>query len=286
MATSRPEFEATDLTPLIGTEISASPETLVSGKYAAEIRKLLEQRGVLTFREVHLDDEQQAAFTATLGPMAKEYSGKDADDGQSQYVFKVSLDPAVGGVAAEGLKTSFFWHLDGSMHEVPILASILTAKKLSPTGGETEFCNTYAAYDALPEEEKREIEGLKVVHANWARSSLANPEPSYEQFKRDVSVIDSRAQPLVWTHRSGRKSLVLGGTAAYVEGYGPLESRELLVRLRDWATRPHFVYRHEWKLGDMVMWDNTGTLHRAMPYDPDCGRLMHRTMLAGEEPFA
>jgi alpha-ketoglutarate-dependent taurine dioxygenase len=99
------------------------------------------------------------------------------------------------------------------------------------------------------------------------------------------NAVADRAQPLVWKHRSGRKSLVIGGTASHVIGLEPRESRELLVRLRDWCTQPQFVYHHSWTMGDMVMWDNTGTLHRALPYDPKAGRLMHRTMLAGEEPF-
>jgi alpha-ketoglutarate-dependent taurine dioxygenase len=285
MLAERSGITTTELTPLIGTEIKADAETLLSGKFAKDIRALLEQRGVLVFRNVQFADEQQIAFTRTLGTQAHEYSG-GAVGGKKHDIFKVSLDSRVNPRGAAGLKTSFFWHLDGSMHEVPILASILTPKVLSPTGGQTEFCNTYAAYEALPEAEKTAIDKLKVVHANWARSSYTNPEPSYEEFKRAVSAIAPKEQPLVWKHRSGRKSLVVGLTAAYVVGLEPLESRELLVRLRDWATQPQFVYLHEWSLDDMIMWDNTGTLHRALPYDPNCGRLMHRTMLAGEEPFA
>jgi alpha-ketoglutarate-dependent taurine dioxygenase len=98
--------------------------------------------------------------------------------------------------------------------------------------------------------------------------------------------VPARSHPLVWTHKSGRKSLVIGSTAAYVEGLEAPDSMDLLVRLRDWATQPQFVYRHEWSTGDLVMWDNTGTLHRAIPYSPDSGRLMHRTILQGEEPIA
>jgi alpha-ketoglutarate-dependent taurine dioxygenase len=79
---------------------------------------------------------------------------------------------------------------------------------------------------------------------------------------------------------------VIGATAAYVDGLDPTESMDVLVKLRDWATRPEFVYRHHWSLGDVVMWDNTAILHRAEPYDPASGRLLHRTMLQGEEPVA
>ena len=92
--------------------------------------------------------------------------------------------------------------------------------------------------------------------------------------------------PLVWTHRSGRKSLVLGSTASHVEGMDLREGWALLTRLREYATQPQFVYRHEWTVGDMLIWDNTGTMHRAMAYALDSGRLMHRTTIEGEEPFA
>jgi alpha-ketoglutarate-dependent taurine dioxygenase len=112
-----------------------------------------------------------------------------------------------------------------------------------------------------------------------------HPEPSYAEL-RAWQKMPPRTLPLVWKHRSGRKSLVLGATASHVEGIDLREGWALLTRLRDWATQPQFVYRHEWKLGDVVIWDNTGTMHRAMPYPLDSGRLMHRTKLHGEEPFA
>jgi alpha-ketoglutarate-dependent taurine dioxygenase len=267
----------TDLTPLIGTAIKSDVDTLLGGKFAGDLRGLLDRRGVLTFPEIHLTDEQQVAFTKTLGTLARVHESDE------ENIFKVSLDPGESPLA-EYLKSSFYWHLDGSMASIPILASILCAKRLPPSGGETEFCNTYAAYDALPDSEKKELENLKAVHANWSLQRYIDPEPSYEQFSRARDG-PSRTQPLVWKHRSGRKSLVLGATAAYVVGMEPLESMELLVRLRDWATQPQFVYRHQWKLGDMVVWDNTGTMHRALPYAVESRRLMHRTMLQGEEPF-
>jgi alpha-ketoglutarate-dependent taurine dioxygenase len=269
-----------NLTPAIGAEILTDAETLLSGCNAKAIRALLEERGVLLFRDVHLDDEQQIAFTNTLGMLAYDYNGREVE-GKKWALYNVSLDQRENPLAYV-LKTSFYWHFDGSMSETPILASILTPRRLSPSGGETEFCNTYAAYAALPEAEKAAIEKLRVVHANWWLQRYADPEPTHARLMSDNVV--SREQPLVWTHRSGRKSLVLGATAAYVVGKEPFESMEILVRLRDWATHPQFVYRHEWRMGDLVIWDNTGTLHRARPYPADSGRLMRRSMLQGEEP--
>ena len=118
-----------------------------------------------------------------------------------------------------------------------------------------------------------------------AANCITNPSPALPGCNSGWHA-GQNSLPLVWKHRSDRKSLVLGATALQVEGMPYPESEALLVRLRDWATQPRFVYRHEWQLGDMVIWDNTGTMHRALPYDYESGRLMHRTKLEGEEAFA
>ena len=274
-------FDVTDLSPKIGCEIRTDKETLLSGAKAKKIRELMERRGVILFREINLSDEEQIAFTHALGTFAHE-EGEGSKD--KDTVYPITMDSSINPIA-EYLKGAFFWHIDGTMSEKPILASMMSSRRLSPEGGETEFCNTYAAWDDLPEDEKAELEGLKVVHAMWRSQLYVYPEPSYELFKQWQSRGENTL-PLVWKHRSGRKSLVLGATALNVVGMTPPESEALLIRLRDWATQPQFVYRHEWKLGDLVIWDNTGTMHRALPYDHKSGRLMHRTKLEGEEAFA
>jgi alpha-ketoglutarate-dependent taurine dioxygenase len=269
------KFEATNLRPLIGSAVHLSKESLLGGEHAARIRELLEQRGVLLFPKINFTDEEQIAFTSTLGTAAKERGGED--------VYKVSLDAGVQATA-DYLKGSLYWHIDGTMNKVPILASILAAKVLSPTGGDTEFCNTYAAWDLLPEEDKKQIEGLRVVHSAWASLFYYDPEPSLAM-TRQMMAIGEHELPLVWKHRSGRKSLILGCTAHHVVGMSARDSTELLVRLREWATQPQFTYCHKWQVGDTVMWDNTGTMHRATPYAADSGRVLHRTKLEGDESF-
>ena len=97
---------------------------------------------------------------------------------------------------------------------------------------------------------------------------------------------ENKAHNLVWTHKSGRKSLVIGCHASYVVGMDKEESDALISELLDWATRPEFVYRHHWSPGDLIIWDNTGVIHRVEPYPLDCGRIMNRSTLMGEEPFA
>jgi alpha-ketoglutarate-dependent taurine dioxygenase len=266
-----------DITPRIATEISADKETLLSGVHAAAIRELLQQRGVLVFTHINFTEDEHVTFTQTLGTIATERTGES--------LYRVTLDTKVNK-GADYLKGSLYWHIDGTMNELPIFASLLSSKVLPATGGgDTEFCNTYAAYDDLSDEDKREFEQLRVMHSGWNTLFYYDPEPSIETLRHMMAMGD-RELPLVWTHRSGRKSLILGCTARHVVDMDFRKSAELLVRLRDWATQPQFVYHHKWSVGDLVVWDNTGTMHRAMPYDPNSGRLLNRTKIEGEEPFA
>jgi alpha-ketoglutarate-dependent taurine dioxygenase len=175
--------------------------------------------------------------------------------------------------------------VNGTMNKMPIGAAILSSKVLPTWGGNTEFCSTCAAWDLLPEEEKAQLEGLRVVHSPWTSLLYNEPEPSYAKLE-ELMALGEVDLPLVWNHRSGSKSLVLGCTAHHVIGMDPTETTRLLVRLREWAPQPRLVCSHQWSVGDAVMWDNSGTMHRAMPYDPDCSRLLHRTNTAGEEPIA
>ncbi len=275
MGLSSAQLEIVDLTPNIGSEIRTDLDTLLSGREAATIRETLERRGVVFFRGLEISDEHQVAIAQTLGNLV-------ANEGQGG-INKISLDEKVNQ-RAKYLQGSMFWHFDGSLQPLPNLATFLRAVKLSETGGQTEFCNTYKAYEDLPEAEKQEIADLRVVHSAERSQYFVTPEMSYAEvtfWQKSAT----KACPIVWTHQSGRKSLLLGATSDYVLGVSVEESRALLARLRDWATQPQYVYRHEWQPGDLLIWDNTGTMHRVLPYAVDSGRLMHRTILAGEEPL-
>ena len=232
---------------------------------------------MLVFPKINFTDEEQVAFTKTLGGFAAEIRG-------GEEIHKITLDVKENPQSAEYLKGSLYWHIDGTMNDVPILASLLSCKVPASLGGNTGFCNTYAAYDALSDEQKAEYDKLRVVHSVWASVFYYEPEPSLAKLK-GMQAIGENELPLVWNHRSGRKSLVLGCTAHSVLDVPAARSAEILVGLREWATQEEFSYSHEWSVGDLVIWDNTGTMHRAEAYDPNCGRMMHRTKLQGEEPF-
>jgi alpha-ketoglutarate-dependent taurine dioxygenase len=268
-------FKVTELSPLIGSRVEADKEMLLSGALAAELRDLWEQRGVLVFPGIGMTDEEQLAFAQTLGEPVEQQGSK---------IHKVTLDPTLNP-RADYLRGTVLWHIDGFSDDLPARGTILSARKLSTIGGQTEFANTYAAYEALPEARKRDLAPLRVYHTLEATQRDVFPNPS-DEMRAGWAMYPPKLHPLVWIHRSGRKSLVLGSGADWVEGMDPAESRALLKELHDWSVQARFVYRHEWRLGDMVVWDNCGTMHRVEPYPDDSGRLMHRTTLAGEEPIA
>ena len=268
-------LEAIKLKDCIGSEIRTNPENLLTSDAAAEIRRLLVERGVLVFKALNLTDEQQVTFARLLGTLREE---------GEKGIFKVTLDKRANA-RAEYLKGSFLWHLDGTHDDVPVFASLLTGRTLSATGGQTEFANSYLAYQELPRETKDRIGRLKVVHSfatSMRRAGVEQTDATEAHFRG----VGDKTHNLVWTHRSGHKSLVIGCHASHIVGMDRAESDELLQELLDWTTQSKFVYRHEWTVGDLLIWDNTGVLHRAEPYLLDSGRIMHRTTLMGEEAFA
>jgi alpha-ketoglutarate-dependent taurine dioxygenase len=278
MQTARLSWE--EIKPKIGARVTNTKEELLSGELSAQINELLEERGVLVFKQLHLTEDEQVKFSNLLGGNATEIG---VDGGA---IFSISLDAGEHHKSViEYLKGSLFWHVDGTMNPVPVRGSILTSKVLPTWGGNTEFANCYAAYDDLPQDRKDQIDELRVVHAMWVSQLYHTPEPTLEQLE-DWQSKGQQELPLVWHHKTGRKSLVLGNTARNVVGKDFEESARILHGLREFATSEPYHYAHEWEVGDSVMWDNTGTLHRAMPYDPDCGRLLKRTILLGDEPFS
>lgn len=272
----------TELTPAVGVQIAGlSGAGLVDRRVADDCLAALEERGVVVYREADVDDDQLVAFSRLLGEVAILPMGTEASHPE---VSKITRDPSQSELAAyrEG---TFFWHIDGTSDAVPNKATLLTARDVSDEGGDTLFANTYAAYDALPDGEKAELEGARVVHSLAASQLLVYPDPTPKQ-RAAWDKAPVREHPLVWTRRNGRRSLLIGATAGEVVGRPYEEGRAFLDRLLDWATQPQFVVRHRWRRGDLVIWDNTGMLHRAEPYAATSRRLMHRTSIIGEEAVA
>lgn len=245
-------MQTRDIKPLVGTEVIIEREDFLSGKYAREIERLLVERSALVFREMHLTDAEQLQFAATIGdPIA---FGDSA-------VSKISLDPTVSDTA-DYTRGAFYWHIDGANDPVPAKATMLTAKKLSDDGGDTLICNTYAAYADLPDEEKARLDTVRVRHALEATQRMVRPDYTAKELERWRSR-PSQTHPLVWHHKHGGTSLLIGATALYVHDMSPEDSSMLLAQMMDYATQDKYVYRHQWTTGDFLLWDNTGTIHRA-----------------------
>jgi alpha-ketoglutarate-dependent taurine dioxygenase len=272
------------LTASVGAEVvGLDPDRLAADDALGEaVLDALEDNGVLVFPGLGLDPQTQVEFCRRLGEVDHSSDGHHPVAG----IYPVTLDKSKNSSAAY-LRATFDWHIDGCTptgDEYPPKATVLSAVQVADRGGETEFSSSYGAYDQLDDEEKERIAQLRVVHSLEASQRRVDPDPTAEQLAR-WRARPTHEHPLVWTHRSGRKSLVLGASADYVVGMDPDEGRVLLAGLLDRATEPGKVYSHTWSVGDTVIWDNRGVLHRAAPYDPDSPREMLRTTVLGDEPI-
>jgi alpha-ketoglutarate-dependent taurine dioxygenase len=269
-------LETVDPTPRIASQVRIDKATLLGGEHADALRALLEERGVLLFRDMELSDEEEIVLGATLGTVRQDFG---------RPILRVTFDRKANPDHADYFHATFHWHMDGTHDDVPPLASILTPRVLPPTGtGHTEFANTYASWDDLPDDEKQRLDGLQAAHTQHFALPL-DAEPTEAQLER-VAQLGTKIHPLVWRHASGRKSLIMGASIRSIVGKEPAESDALYARLLAWMTQPQYVYHHEWRMGDVLVWNNTGTLHRVLPYDKGSGRRLHRVTLVGEESFA
>ena len=270
------------ITPEIGLEVTGlAGHELVDPARAAECQAALDAHGVVVYREAGIGDADLLAFTEMLGTVViPKMGGLEEHPG----VDVISLDPAESSLA-KYRRSTIFWHLDGTTDELPQKATLLTALVVADEGGDTEFAHTYAAYAALPEDQKARLADLRVEHSLAAAQLMFTPEPTEKQ-RAAWDQVPSRVHPLVWRRRDGRRSLLIGSTAGRIVDLPEDESRALLDHLLEWVTQPRFVLRHHWRPGDLVVWDNTGLLHRAIPYEATSRRLLHRTTLVGEEAIA
>ena len=259
---------------------------LFTPEAAQAIRAKVEERTVVVFPELNLTDEEQLQITELLGDRLRITGRYNKQTVENDDIYQVTLDEKINPQPEYVLGT-FFWHMDGiTVDTPPPFATLLSCRIAPDKGGETEFASTYAAYEGLPDDEKAELEGLKAVHsvkASLSRILDAIPEKHYDKV---VNIGLIKEHPIVWTHASGRKSMVIGTTADHIVVMDIPAGRALLIRLAEWAAQPAYSLRHKWTKGDFVIWDNTGAMHRAIPYDKSTGRMMHRTSVAGSESIA
>lgn len=236
----------------------------------------INRHGVLVFRrDMPLDNERHLAFARRLGPLQRikmlPMLGKTGIRLPTAELIDVgNLDETGKVMAADDRRRLFhlgnlLWHTDVSFDANRAVYSLLSAHVVPPSGADTEFADMRAAYDALPAATRARIDGLEAEHSIWHSRALAG--------FTDVSEAEKKTRPaarhrLVHVHpRSGRKSLYLASHVSHIVGWPVEEGRALIRELTDFATQPRFVYRHAWRVGDLVMWDNLATMHRGTPFD-------------------
>jgi alpha-ketoglutarate-dependent 2,4-dichlorophenoxyacetate dioxygenase len=258
---------------------------------AREIEAAMDKYAVLVFHGQDITDEQQMAFALNFGERENPRGGnviKQGDHRLDSPLNDVSNLGKDGKPLPREHRTHLFnlgnclWHSDSSFRATPAKFSLLSARVVNPKGGNTEFADMRAAYDALDDETKAEIGDLICEHSlMYSRGSLGFTEYSDEEKEMFKPVL----QRLVRTHPvHRRKSLYLSSHAGRILGMSVPEGRLLLRDLNEHATQPEFVYVHKWTLHDFVMWDNRQTMHRVRRYDQSQPRDMRRATVAGTEP--
>jgi alpha-ketoglutarate-dependent 2,4-dichlorophenoxyacetate dioxygenase len=258
---------------------------------AAEVEAAMDKYAVLVFPGQDITDEQQLAFALNFGEREKARGGtvvKKEDYRLTTGLNDVSNLGKDGKPLARDSRAHLFnlgnclWHSDSSFRPIPAKFSLLSARVVNPKGGNTEFADMRAAYDALDDETKAEIEDMICEHSlMYSRGSLGFLDYSDEEKEMFRPVL----QRLVRTHPvHRRKSLYLSSHAGAIKGMSVPEGRLLLRDLNEHATQPEFVYVHKWTLHDLVMWDNRQTMHRVRRYDQSQPRDMRRATVAGTEP--
>jgi len=280
------------LTPAIGGEVTGIDITKpLKREEVAAIEAGMDKYAVLVFPGQQLTDEQQMAFTVNFGPIEDARGGnvtKPQDKRLVTGMNDVSNLGKDGKPLARDSRQRLFnignmlWHSDSSFRPIPAKYSLLSARVVNKKGGNTEFAHMGAAYEALDDDTKREIEDLVCEHSlMYSRGSLGFLDYTDEE----KAMFKPVRQRLVRTHPvTGRKSLYLSSHAGAILGMPMPEARMLLNDLKEHATQPRFVYVHKWTLYDLVIWDNRQTMHRVRRYDDSQPRDMRRTTVAGSAP--
>jgi alpha-ketoglutarate-dependent 2,4-dichlorophenoxyacetate dioxygenase len=282
-------IEVTPLHPDIGAAVRGVDLTRpVMPEVFARIEAAFDRHAILVFPNQPVSDAQQIAFSELFGPLEVNPNYAGAKMRLRADVADISNLDAQGRLLERQSQRNLFnlgnqlWHTDSSFKHIPAKCSLLSARELpAPSAwgnGETEFADLRAAWDALPAAMQRELEGLAVEHSIYrSRSQIGFVDFNDAIFQELPPV----RQALVRHHRgSGRTSLYLASHASHIVGWPVEEGRRLLTELIAFATQAQFVYRHEWTVGDLVIWDNRCAMHRGRPYDETQRRVLHRTTVS------
>jgi taurine dioxygenase len=258
----------------------------MDGNILKSITDAWSQHLVLRFRGQRLSDPALERFSAQLGKLdaAPIYTAGTRVDVDSDFVTVISNVKVDGKPIGDLGDGESLWHTDMSYNEVPPMASALYALEIPATGGNTGFSNMYLAYETLPDRLKRRIAGMQCKH-DASRNSTGGRRGDYPDVTNPKDA-PGAVHPIVRTHpTTGRNALFLGRRLnAYVMGLSVENSEELLDELWDHATKPELTWYQEWKVGDLVLWDNRCAMHRRDAFNGGERRIMHRTQIAGDKP--
>jgi alpha-ketoglutarate-dependent taurine dioxygenase len=279
----QPQFEA--ITPTIGAFVHIDADHVLDDGNPELLAEALDRYNVLVFPQVHMSDEVYAEMAARMGPMHD--LGVTAEKGKSETkagLYRVSLDKEDQN-QLDYVRGNDFWHMDGTIYNTPGKATLLKCEVAPSEGGDTGFASLHAAYDALSETRKAELENLRVRHDFRAVGRKLYDAPTQEQIAMWDSIFPPTEHPLIWHQQCGRTSMLIGATGDDIVGMPFDEGAALIAELGDFATQDEFTYRHKWQKGDVVIFNNPALLHRSFPYTKESGRLMHRATIAGTEPI-
>jgi alpha-ketoglutarate-dependent 2,4-dichlorophenoxyacetate dioxygenase len=237
------------------------------------IETALERYAVVVFRSLALDDEQQSSLARAFGPLETSIGAiaKDRRRRLPREFADISNLDFNNGIRSPDdkwrmmLRANELWHTDSSFKRVPGKYSLLSAREVPPVGGETEFADLRAAYEALDAATKEEIDGLVAMHSIFHSRSLVGYDDFTEEEREALPPVPQAVVRVL--PGQGRKTLYLASHASHIVGWPRERGSKLLNDLVAFATQPRFVYRHHWTAHDLLIWDNRCTLHRARPYD-------------------
>lgn len=283
------EFEVRPLTPKIGAEIRGLDLSKgLSEETMEDVRRVWLEHVVAVFPDQDVNDDQHIEFSERIGALELINMSALQMDGRPEIYKATNLDENDEIMVDDHPiltinRGNQKWHSDSSFKSVPATASMLRAYIVPEEGGNTEFANMAAAYDALDDDTKELCDGLVAIHDfYWSRRDVE--EQAFTQEERDA--IPPVRHPLIRVHpETGRKAIYAGSHTREIEGWDMERSRALIDRLIAHATQPEFTYSHKWNIGDMVLWDNRAALHRGMAFDDQrAKRRLHRTTIAGDGP--
>jgi alpha-ketoglutarate-dependent taurine dioxygenase len=278
------DFEVQPINDRIGAYVRVAADDMLSDGVPEMIMDALNKYNVLVFPQVHMTDEQFVGLSNHFGETHDLRTTQDGSETSKKGIYRIELDAVTKDRnQLDYIAGNDFWHTDGTMYNVPGKSTLLKCERPAREGGQTEFANLFAAYEALPEERKQQLEELRVVHCFEAVGVRLYDQPTEEDFARWNAVFPDTEHPLVWHQKDGRTSLLIGATASRIVGMSREDSRKFLDELLDWCTQERFTYLHHWQKGDMVMFNNPGLVHRSHPYNEASGRIMHRTTIKGME---